>query len=974
MKFSSRAFRFLCATVGLGAAATAFATTTTVTSMSALQTAINGALPGDTIIVQNGTYSTSSNINIARQGTAAAPILITAQTIGGVTITGSGSIRFSSPAAWVTVRGFVLKHAQSINIPFGTSHCRLTRNVVQLTIPAGSDVSYVNISGDDIEIDRNDMGNKSTLGEMLDIAGSGTQVAQRLWVHHNYFHDFTSPGGNGAETVRWGLSGLSLSNGYGICEYNLFARCNGENESISNKSSANTYRYNTFIDMPGGQLSQRHGNDNLFYGNYFKNSDGLRIYGDGNMVFSNYLEGNTDGINIGNGDGEVEAGADLTSHDKPDNTIIAFNTLINNARQYFMNGRTGGLGAINTTFVNNIIVGGPTAASISSTGPYTGAVWGGNIIWNTTPGNMPAGTYTIVDPLLAADSAGVFHITEGSPAIGASIGNFPDFVFDQDGQLRDSFKDIGADEFSAGQITAHLLTPADVGPSSSSDEPPPAPALTFEAENLAFANTGASTTVSTETAATGGSFASNSKYVSLNADGIPAPPNGEFIDFTLPNVPRGTYDLLMRYKSNSTSRGIARISVDNVVLGDDLNEMNASAFREPTIGTVKLAAGNHVIRLTVVGRSATATSYAVNADRFVLVPDSTEPVIAGLPDLTREASGPAGAVATYSGLAFDDKDGSVPVTFAPVSGSVFPLGTSTVTATATDFTGNVATSTFKVTVVDTTAPTLTLPANITVEATGPEGATAAFTASAYDLVSGDLPVDLSHASGSTFPLGTTTVLAAAQDAAGNRRTGTFTVTVVDTTPPTLTLPANLVVEATSAAGATATFTAIAHDIVSGDVAVSFDHASGSTFAIGVTTVTASAQDGAGNSVTGTFTVTVVDTSAPVFQSLTASPDTLWLPNHHMNPVTITANVRDAVDASPRTRIIGVASNEPVNGLGDGNTAPDWEITGDLTLNLRAERSGTGTGRIYTITVQSTDSTGNTSTKTVTVAVPHDQGK
>src|SRR5678816_1518562 len=99
-------------------------------------------------------------------------------------------------------------------------------------------------------------------GEMLDIAGSGSQVARRLWVHHNYFHDFTSPGGNGAETIRWGLSGLSLSTGDGLCEYNLFIRCDGENEMISNKSSGNTYRYNTVIDAR--EISQRHGND-CFY-------------------------------------------------------------------------------------------------------------------------------------------------------------------------------------------------------------------------------------------------------------------------------------------------------------------------------------------------------------------------------------------------------------------------------------------------------------------------------------------------------------------------------------------------------------------------------------------------------------------------------------------------------------------------------------------------------------------------------------
>jgi hypothetical protein len=76
-----------------------------------------------------------------------------------------------------------------------------------------------------------------------------------------------------------------------------------------------------------------------------------------------------------------------------------------------------------------------------------------------------------------------------------------------------------------------------------------------------------------------------------------------------------------------------------------------------------------------------------------------------------------------------------------------------------------------------------------------------------------------------------------------------------------------------------------------------------------------------------------------------------------------------VDSTPSARILSVTSNEPDNGLGDGDTAGDWEITGDLTLNLRAERSGTGTGRIYSIVVEVRDDSGNTSMATVRVTVP-----
>ena len=80
-------------------------------------------------------------------------------------------------------------------------------------------------------------------------------------------------------------------------------------------------------------------------------------------------------------------------------------------------------------------------------------------------------------------------------------------------------------------------------------------------------------------------------------------------------------------------------------------------------------------------------------------------------------------------------------------------------------------------------------------------------------------------------------------------------------------------------------------------------------------------------------------------------------------------VTDNCDSSVMCRIISVTSNEPIKGLGDGDKSPDWVITGNLTVDLRAERSAKGTGRWYTITVECTDSSGNRSTNYVQVSVP-----
>ncbi len=110
-----------------------------------------------------------------------------------------------------------------------------------------------------------------------------------------------------------------------------------------------------------------------------------------------------------------------------------------------------------------------------------------------------------------------------------------------------------------------------------------------------------------------------------------------------------------------------------------------------------------------------------------------------------------------------------------------------------------------------------------------------------------------------------------------------------------------------------------------------------------------------------------DTTPPVIDSLVASPNTLWSPNHKMVAVTIGAVLHDLVDPAPAARIVGVASNESIGAAGD------WEITGQLAVNLRAERDGPAPGRIYTITVEGRDVSGNTTLANVYVTVPHHKG-
>src|SRR5207253_1243572 len=167
------------------------------------------------------------------------------------------------------------------------------------------------------------------------------------------------------------------------------------------------------------------------YGNYFRGTDGLRIFGDRHQIFSNYFEGNSLGINLGNGDGEVADGAKLTSHDRPDDCVITFNTLIDNATHYEMGGRKNGLGAMRTTFANNLIQGGGAAAKIGGTNP--GANWSGNLLWKTAgAGDMPTEGYVTADPKLVRGADGIWHLAAGSPAVDASTGEYAAVIVDMD--------------------------------------------------------------------------------------------------------------------------------------------------------------------------------------------------------------------------------------------------------------------------------------------------------------------------------------------------------------------------------------------------------------------------------------------------------------------------------------------------------------------------------------------------------------
>jgi hypothetical protein len=189
----------------------------------------------------------------------------------------------------------------------------------------------------------------------------------------------------------------------------------------------------------------------------------------------------------------------------------------------------------------------------------------------------------------------------------------------------------------------------------------------------------------------------------------------------------------------------------------------------------------------------------------------------------------------------------------------------------------------------------------------------------------------------------------------------------DTTPPNVTVvPGDQVVEATGPSGAVVTFSAHATDPDDAAGPVTCTRPSGSTFGFGTTNVVCSSTDTHNNTGSTSFNVLVRDTTAPAITAVTPSQTSLWPPNKKMVPISVAVATTDAVTVSPGCKITSVTSNEP--------GSDQWVITAPLTLQLQADRLGTGNGRIYTISVTCTDAAGNASSRSTTVIVPHDQGK
>jgi hypothetical protein len=327
--------------------------------------------------------------------------------------------------------------------------------------------------------------------------------------------------------------------------------------------------------------------------------------------------------------------------------------------------------------------------------------------------------------------------------------------------------------------------------------------------------------------------------------------------------------------------------------------------------------------------------------------------------VTPKQSGQCGAVVTYAVPAATGSNCGTLVC-NPASGSLFPVGTTPVLCV-----GNTgAPCSFTVTVDDPQRLTLACPVNVTVDenSLGMGLAVVKYKSPTSNDNCATETSACSPPSGSSFPLGATTVTCDVSNVSGDHATCSFTVTVKGSNC-TLKCPDNMAKSnKPGECGAVVNYPAPTTDGDCKDITCA--PPSGTFFPVGTTIVSCTTS----NDSSGAFTVTIQDTQGPAITNISVNTPVLALLDRKMKDVTINYDVSDNCTGKI-TSSLDVSSNEPIKGTDTGDTSPDWEIIDSHHVRLRAERASNGNGRIYTITVTCTDANGNMSIKTVTVSAP-----
>ena len=483
--FTTRVFTlFSILVVNLLTSVAVNATETTYSTIAALNTAISNANAGDVLILADGTY----NNNILSIGTS--NVTVKAATPGGVFLNGSNAITIS--ASYVTFSGFQF----TSGVPQGTVQNNVivvTGNYVtltQLNFSGYNGSKYINLKGQHDQITYCNFEKKPETSNNNNEKGNMIHIDQRSDLTPNYalisycsFQSMYGTGGDyGNECIRITNHEITEPGSYKsktIIEHCYFNDTGlGDSEAISVKSDNNIIRFNTMVNNQGANFCFRYGDDNVAYGNFFKNSGGIRIKESNNIhCYNNYFE------NCGNGSVTAPVifeydNSSVVSH--LNNLNIVNNTFVGGfpiqlgSYSTPSNGNVAITTFTNNTFANNIFNYATGSIFSEST---SGISWAGNMYQGTLGIANPTSGMVNTNTLLATNSEGFYGLPSNSPAINASstsyptildianIDDDPSLIYDISGQSRVGVKDVGADEYSTDTTTNHPLALTEVGPS-----------------------------------------------------------------------------------------------------------------------------------------------------------------------------------------------------------------------------------------------------------------------------------------------------------------------------------------------------------------------------------------------------------------------------------------------------------------------------------------------------------------------------
>lgn len=432
-----------------------------VSSGEELARAFADVRPGDTIVLADGTWSDQA-IVFRGEGSSEQPITLRAETPGRVILPGRSNIHIDG--RHLVVSGLWFKETSGIDdtVRISGHGCRLT----DCSVTGAKDKFFVHLFGTNHRVDHCYFAEKTSDSPTMQIEVEGAPNHHRI--DRNHFGHRPPLRRNGGETIRVGYSHQSMKSSGTVVESNLFERCDGELEIISNKSCDNIYRANTFLKC-AGMLTLRHGNRCVVEANYFlgyhtKGSGGIRVIGDDHKIVNNYI----DGVELGAF--WITSGIEnspLVGYFQARNCVIAFNTVVDTQGPGIL--LDAGIGTSRRTLrpeniqiANNLFSMRDGAPLLEGTEGAKFA-WSGNIATREQPGTA-SDRFRILDLMLERSKTGIWKPAQNSPLRGTAEDKFR-IDSDIEGQPREGALTAGCDEYSSQPVTSLPLKVGDVGPS-----------------------------------------------------------------------------------------------------------------------------------------------------------------------------------------------------------------------------------------------------------------------------------------------------------------------------------------------------------------------------------------------------------------------------------------------------------------------------------------------------------------------------